>query len=288
MRQFGTQGRVYPEKHYVVPRTEELADFINRVKNGKYIVLFAPRQTGKTTFFRWALEKLSAVEPDYFPIHLDFEDYKNVAPRAFYEYLTEDIREEFETVFYNRGQVLPEVLARFLENTTLSDHVAMRRFFRQLARLLPTQRVVIIIDEFDGIPPAVITDFLYALRRIYLSEVAEGFRCPYSIGITGVKSVAQLDYARSVSPFNIQDEFSLPNFTLAQVQELLEQYTVEVGQAFRASGDGDAPPTDRWAALSCQPAGTNTHRRDGHSEVRDDWHGALFNGAHANPERTER
>ena len=232
MRQFGTQGRVYPEKHYVVPRTEELADFINRVKNGKYIVLFAPRQTGKTTFFRWALENLSAAEPDYFPIHLDFEIYKNVEPRAFYEYLTEDIREEFETVFHKRGQTPSEALARFLENTTLTDHVAMMRFFRQLARLIPEQRVVIVIDEFDGIPPAVVTDFLYALRRIYLSEVAEGFRCPYSVGITGVKSVAQLDYARSVSPFNIQDEFSLPNFTLVQVQELLEQYTVEVGQAF--------------------------------------------------------
>ena len=232
MRQFGTQGRVYPEKHYVVQRAEELADFINRVKNGKYIVLFAPRQTGKTTFFRWALENLSAAEPDYFPIHLDFEDYQNVASRAFYEYLTEDIREEFETVFYKRGQVLPEALARFLENTTLTDHVTMRRFFRQLARLIPEQRVVIVIDEFDGIPPTVITDFLYALRRIYLSEVVEGFRCPFSVGITGVKSVAQLNYDGSVSPFNIQDEFSLPNFTLAQVEELLGQYTDEVGQAF--------------------------------------------------------
>ncbi len=32
--------------------------------------------------------------------------------------------------------------------------------------------------------------------------------------------------------FNIQDEFALPNFTLEQVQELLMQYTDEVGQAF--------------------------------------------------------
>ena len=27
MRRFGTQGRVYPERHYVVSRTEEIADF---------------------------------------------------------------------------------------------------------------------------------------------------------------------------------------------------------------------------------------------------------------------
>ena len=56
--------------------------------------------------------------------------------------------------------------------------------------------------------------------------------CPYSVGIVGVKSIAQLNLDRSISPFNIQDEFTLPNFTLTQVGELLAQYTDEVGQAF--------------------------------------------------------
>lgn len=59
MKTFGTQGRVYPSRHYVVPRTEEKAEFIKRVKEGRYIVLFAPRQTGKTTFFRLALDTRS-------------------------------------------------------------------------------------------------------------------------------------------------------------------------------------------------------------------------------------
>lgn len=50
-RTFGTQGPVTPEKHYVVPRTAELADFLSRATEGRYLVIFAPRQTGKTTFF---------------------------------------------------------------------------------------------------------------------------------------------------------------------------------------------------------------------------------------------
>ena len=41
-----------------------------------------------------------------------------------------------------------------------------------------------------------------------------------------------LDYDRSISPFNIQDEFHLANFTLEQVDDLLAQYTEEVGQPF--------------------------------------------------------
>ena len=97
MRRFGTHGRVFPQKHYVVPRTEEIARFINRIKDGKYIVLFAPRQTGKTTFFRLALDALVTEDPTYFPIQLNFEVYEDYSASGFYNHLYEMIREELET-----------------------------------------------------------------------------------------------------------------------------------------------------------------------------------------------
>ena len=230
MRRFGTQGPVNPEQHYVVPRTAELIEFIKRIKEGRYIVIFAPRQTGKTTFFYTAMDMLAAEEPIYLPIHLDFEAYKNLTPADFYSNLTEDIREEIENIYHKRGEVPSEALRDFLENINLTDNVSMLRGFRALARVLANQRVVVFIDEFDGIPATVVSDFLYALRRIYISRTTP--QCPHSLGIIGVKSIAQLNYDRSVSPFNIHDDFALPNFTLAQVQELLGQYTAEVGQDF--------------------------------------------------------
>ena len=230
MRTFGTRGPVDPARNYVVQRTDEIADFINRVKDGRYIVIFAPRQTGKTTFFYRALDTLTDQEEDYFPIQLDFEEYKNRSLADFYDYFYEDIREEIESVFQRRGGMPSEALTHFLESTQISNHVLMRRFFRNLANLLNNQRVVLIIDEFDGIPQTVVSDFLYSLRRIYVSRATP--RSPYSLSIVGVKNITQLNYDRSISPFNIQDEFALPNFTLEQVRELLTQYTAEVGQAF--------------------------------------------------------
>ena len=229
MRSFGTQGRVRPEQHYIVPRTEQVADFITRIRAGKYIVLFAPRQTGKTTFFRLALDALRTETPTFFPIQLNFEEYEDYTPSEFYGSLYEDIREEIENVFQKRGEVPAEALTQFLENTKLTDHVSMRRFFSRFARLLKNQRVIVIIDEFDGIPQAAVKGFLHSLRHIYLSDE---LLCPHSVSIVGVKSITQLDYDRSVSPFNIQDEFRLPNFTLEQVRDLLGQYTEEVGQTF--------------------------------------------------------
>ena len=240
MRRFGTQGPVNPQEHYVVSRTEEIADYIKRVEEGKYIVLFAPRQTGKTTFFQAALETLaanntavsqpeSALKLTYFPIQLNFDVYKNTSVADFYTNLYQDICEEIEHLFQRRCVTPPETLIQFLEDTTLTNHHAMRRFFRHLDRLLTPQKFVLIIDEFDGIPQVALSDFLHTLRHIYIAGKP---RCPHSVGIIGVKSIAQLNYDRSISPFNIQDEFHLPNFTHEQVHELLGQYTEEIGQAF--------------------------------------------------------
>ena len=125
-----------------------------------------------------------------------------------------------EQVYQKRDVTPSKNLAQFLANTTLTDHLSMLEFFRQFARLLDTednkQKVVIVIDEFDGIPQAVLSDFLHTLRHIYIAGKP---RCPHSVGIIGVKSITQLNYDRSISPFNIQDEFDLPNFTLEEVQE---------------------------------------------------------------------
>lgn len=231
MRRFGTQGPVNPQEHYVVARREEIADFINRVEQGKYVVLFAPRQTGKTTFFQVAMEALAAGSQiiDCFPIQLNFDVYKNTGVADFYDNLYQDLCEEIENLFQRRGGTPPEALSQLLENTKLTNPHAMRRFFRHLDRLLTPQKFVLIIDEFDGIPQAALSDFLHTLRHIYISGKP---RCPHSVGIIGVKSIAQLNYDRSISPFNIQDEFHLPSFTHEQVCELIGQYTEEVGQVF--------------------------------------------------------
>ena len=230
MKTFGTYGPVNPEENYVVSRKTELVDFIKRVKLGRYIVIFAPRQTGKTTFFQWALESLeSETGESYFPIELNFEVYEDYTASAFYPSLYQRIYKEIKLVFEKRGHEPPEALNQFLENTQFTDHVAMLEFFQQFGTFLGDEKLVIIIDEFDGIPRDAVKGFLRSLRSIYVQRSMRG--CPYSVGIVGVKNITQLNLDRSISPFNIQDEFTLSNFTLEQVRELLAQYTAEVGQA---------------------------------------------------------
>ena len=192
MKTFGTYGPVNPEEHYVVSRKAELADFIKRVKLGRYIVIFAPRQTGKTTFFQWALDSLASDTTEtYFPIELNFEVYEDYTAPDFYDSLYQSIYEEIKCVFEKRGHVLSETLSQFLENTKLTDHVAMLRFFQQFGAFLGDEKLVLVIDEFDGIPRDAVRGFLHSLRTTYVHRSMR--KCPRSIGIVGVKNVTQLN-----------------------------------------------------------------------------------------------
>lgn len=234
MRRFGTQGRVYPNKHYVVSRSVEIADFINRVKEGRYIVLFAPRQTGKTTFFRLALEALATQDTTYFPIQLNFEGFEKYTADDFYASLSREIEKEIKRVFQKHKEVPADVLVQFLANARVTDHVSMQQFFQEFGMHLFShhnnwQRVILFIDTFHGIPLALENSFLASLRYIYLTDEPH---CPHSVCFASVKSIIQRDMINTVSPFNIQDAFHLSNFSLEQVHGLLTQYTEEVGQPF--------------------------------------------------------
>ena len=228
MKSFGTFGPVFPDKNYVVSRHNELRDFINRVRQGRYIVLFAPRQTGKTTFFKNAIASLNAHETEYLPIQLNFEKFVESDANRFYDTIGKDICREVNSAIMDREELPKDQISKFLNSVSITDPISITDFFYDIGKLIKSIRLVIIFDEFDGIPPDALRGFLHALRHIYLSNAEH--RCPHSVGIVGVKNITQLNYDRSISPFNIQDEFKLPNFTLGQVQELYAQYTDEVRQ----------------------------------------------------------
>jgi hypothetical protein len=231
-RTFVTGGPVVPEENYFVKREHELKDFLQRVEQGKYIVIFAPRQTGKTTFFYQALSILEN-DPTYIPIPLNFEVYSEDEPERFYQLVGERIIRRVE----ERLQVFDipdrDIIYAWLSTQKIIDHHSFGQFFESFHRKLPNRKNILIIDEFDGIPQKAIRGFLHVLRQIYHEKkLNPSHNYIHSVGIVGVKSIAQLDFDHTVSPFNIQDQFAIENFTIEQIAELYGQYTEEVGQPF--------------------------------------------------------
>jgi predicted AAA+ superfamily ATPase len=95
MREFNTTGPCNPALHYTVMRDTLMAQAVAKVKKGRYFTLFAPRQAGKTTFFKFLLNELS--KKDLFTtVWLSFENLETVSKEEFYQELNHELWSELE------------------------------------------------------------------------------------------------------------------------------------------------------------------------------------------------
>jgi hypothetical protein len=86
--------------------------------------------------------------------------------------------------------------------------------------------VILFIDEFDSLPPAVIDRLVTLFRDIYLKRDRYLL---HGLSLIGVRAVLGVDSQRG-SPFNVQRSLHVPNFTLDEVTDLFDQYRQESGQ----------------------------------------------------------
>lgn len=229
MRYFNTYGPVNTEEHYVVPRRELVDQLVTQIQCGTYFTIFAPRQVGKTTLLR-ALIDIVQQQPGYLPLALNFEAYERWNATEFLEGFTADFTDKiFSVLREHQHQHADEVEALVAETTPIDSFFTLQQFFLAPHRLLPDQRLVILIDEFDGTPTEAISPLLQIWRQIYLNSQSP--RPLHSIALIGLQNIAKLNLGRS-SAFNIARQVRLENFTPAQVHDLLGQYTAETGQPF--------------------------------------------------------
>lgn len=227
MRYFNTLGPVNQEEHYVVPRGELITNLVTQIERGKYFTIFAPRQMGKTTLLR-DLRDTFSTQVEYLPITLSFEDYEGLPAEEFLPLFAGEFAKAVIQALPDSHPALSEV-RHHLANANPTSFPALRVFWEALHDLLPTSRLVLIIDEFDAIPQAAISPLLRVWRKIYLGSAPP--RILASVILVGIRNIATLNFGRS-SPFNIASQLRLSEFTLSQVRDLLGQYTAESGQSF--------------------------------------------------------
>ncbi len=88
MREFNTSGPCDP-----VMRKALMAVCIEKVKKFRYITLFAPRQAGKTTFFKMLL---NALDKDFTTVWISFENLKTASKEEFYQELNHELHRGIE------------------------------------------------------------------------------------------------------------------------------------------------------------------------------------------------
>lgn len=204
MRQFNTSGVNIKEKHYTLERTALVAKGIQLVENDRYFTIWAPRQTGKSTYFLL----LGAVleKKGYKVAYINFENYKNAPLGIFLDVFISKIN-----AFWNT-------------NITSTDFANL--FFK--LEQIKDQRLVLIIDEVEGINKDYFNDFLHSIRSVYHTRQSHALKSVILVGVSNITGVIQ----DNASPFNIADNLDIPFFTTAETVELLEQHEAETGQLF--------------------------------------------------------
>jgi hypothetical protein len=204
MRSFNTSGPNIPSQHYTLSRPGLVEQGMGLVRRDRYYTIWAPRQTGKSTFFRLMAERLE--QEGYRVIHFNVENYKDASFRSLMEKLGLEL-----------GKVGLKTPA-FASFDEVSNYIGN----------INDRRLVLIIDEIEGLNPDLFGQFLHTVRNLYHSRESHCLKSVILVGVTNIVGVVQ-DHA---SPFNIADNLLVPYFTQAEVDELLAQHSAETGQRF--------------------------------------------------------
>ncbi|MBC8233330.1 AAA-like domain-containing protein [bacterium] len=225
-REFCVGGPIPKEGYYALRDRPEIGRIIDKIEKGRYFVIYAARQTGKTSLIQEVAEKLKD-DDRHLPLYLTFQDFPDsLDEEEFYQQLSEMFLFEISIGLEEKGKDY-----EILEYECHSQQ-SLVKLLQNLHQQIP-YHLCMFIDEFEGIPQKVLDGFLHTLRAIYLRKQRnERYNILHSIGVIGVRSISQMTFARTSSPFNIHESISISNFTTEQVRELLMQYADETREVF--------------------------------------------------------
>ena len=95
---------------------------------------------------------------------MDFEVYSDVPSERFYQDVQRILSRQLITRLKPLSIDIFSEIETFTKNYVINDHLLFEEFFLELSLRLPDKKVVIIIDEFDGIPQIELRNFLHKER----------------------------------------------------------------------------------------------------------------------------
>ena len=236
MRFFNTAGPMRPDDHYCIPPLSRIdeGELLTLIRQKRYFVLHAPRQTGKTSALLALRDRLNggaagACRCVYVNVEAGQAAGDDVAAgmRAILSAIARRARRTL-------NDRVPETIRREVLDTA-GPHDALQELLARWAES-DAKPLVLLIDEIDALIGDTLLSVLRQLRAGY-DERPDGF--PQSVILCGVRDVR--DYRiRSArenavvtggSAFNIKAEsLRLGDFSATEVRALLGQHTAETGQ----------------------------------------------------------
>ena len=237
MRFFNTAGPVRPDIHYCIPPLErwDLEAVLSLIKQQKYFVLHAPRQTGKTSCLLALVEYLNH-QGELRTLYANVE-----AAQAAREDLVMGIRTIVESIAYGALSDLQDVEAEPLAGNIIASIGPATALTRFLAAWCTSssKRTMLTLDEVDALVGDTLISLLRQLRSGYRNR-PKSF--PQSVILCGVRDVrdyrihssSEKSIITGGSAFNIRAEsLRLGDFSREEMERLYAQHTEETGQLFQ-------------------------------------------------------
>ena len=236
MRFFNTEGPNVPARHYSVPPLDrmDLRAFLTLIRQMRYFVLHAPRQTGKTSVLVALRDLLNSGTEGEFNCVLTSAEVGQAA--------RDDVPSAIAAIIgmiAMRARLLGDEVPTRLAQEVLADkdpHQALTELLTRWSAESP-KPLVLLVDEIDALVGDSLLSVLRQLRTGY-EQRPTGF--PSSIVLCGVRDIQDYRIRSSAgemiaggSPFNvIAKTLRLGDLTSNEVQTLLAQHNDETGQAF--------------------------------------------------------
>ncbi|KHD08697.1 hypothetical protein PN36_19225 [Candidatus Thiomargarita nelsonii] len=217
MRHFHSYGPVDCQEHFCVQRQALIAQGVEQLigkpeKGGHYFTIWAPRQTGKT----WLMRQIEQVISQQYPEEFTVFNFSLGRLRGMKDSLPEL---DFPPAF---GRLIKSHLPGHPSPQNWDDFAQL---FSKTEGLWD-RPLILLIDEVDTIPLALIDLMVAQFRELYLDRKNNWL---HGLALIGVRAVLGIESQRG-SPFNIQKSLKVPNLTSAEVKDLYQQYQEESGQ----------------------------------------------------------
>ena len=239
MRFFNTAGPIVPADHYHIPPLErfDLEEILSLVRQKKYFVLHAPRQTGKTSSLLALRDELNG-SGRYRCVYVNVETGQSAR-----EDVDAAMRAILGALAFSAEYTLDDRFVESIRQETLEQsggHGALQRMLVRWAEAAE-KPLVLLLDEVDALVGDTLLSLLRQLRAGYPERPR---RFPQSVVLCGVRDVR--DYrihsgtekavVAGGSAFNIKAEsLRLGDFSPTEVRALLAQHTGATGQVWDAA-----------------------------------------------------
>ncbi len=235
-KSFNTAGPCRDHLHYMLPPTArfDMDEIMNLIRDERYFVLHAPRQTGKTTTLLALMHQLNA-EGEFRALYTNVEraqGYRENMDSAL-QVITRALASDAQRWL---GDPQAEALAQELINSISSADILTVFLKKWCAQ--SDKPCVLFLDEIDSLVGDTLISVLRQLRAGYTDRPRY---FPQTIILCGVRDVRDYRIHSSSektvitggSAFNVKSEsLRLGDFTEGDVNMLLQQHTDATGQPF--------------------------------------------------------